>query len=187
MIPVIRLVQSMRYSLREMQGTQVSEFELIESINQAAALLYSQLSEKFVNFGLKRMIIITGSNGQASLPADFVRVHQVGMGDRQVAIPTTYQATIEGTYRIIGDTFYATAGSYGLEYYYIPARVKDLDDYLDVPLSMSPYIEKIALALYGNNLESAMAVVQACTQGLAAREHSHFENVGPVQVLGGKV
>ena len=187
MIPVIRLVQSLRYALRDMQQAQISDFELIESINQAASLLYTQMSERFVQFGMKKKVLIVDNTCEAELPSDFVRIHQVGLGDRKVAIPTSYQPTIPGTYRIIGSTFYAPEDTYGLEYYYVPTRVSDLSDDLDVPASMSPYIEQIALALQGNNHEKAMQIVNACSESLAAREVSHFTNVGPVQVLGGKI
>ena len=187
MIPVIRLVQSLRYALKDMQQAKVSDFELIEVINQAASLLYSQMSERYVQFGMKKKTLIVDETCSTELPSDFVRIHQVGLGDRKVAIPTSYQPTVEGTYRIIGSTFYAPEGIYGLEYYYIPGRVSDLSDNLDVPQSMSPYIEQIALALFGNNHEQALGIVNICAQSLSSREVSHFENIGPVQVLGGRI
>lgn len=187
MIPVIRLVQSLRYALREMQGSTVSDYELIETVNQAASLLYTQFSAKFVQYGVKKKIIITDANGEAALPSDFVSIHQVGMGDEGVAVPTSYLANVEGTYRIIGDMFYAPQGVYSIEYYYVPRRVTNLGDDLDAPLAMFPYLEQISLALYGNNIEKAAQIVTLCMQGLSAREHSHFENVGPVQVLGGRI
>ena len=109
------------------------------------------------------------------------------MADEGRAVPVSYIARNDGKYRIIGDNFYAPEGAYGLEYYYVPARVSKLSDNLDVPQAMSPYIEQISLALFGNNLEKAEQIVQTCTRSLAARELSHFENVGPVQVLGGKI
>ena len=52
---------------------------------------------------------------------------------------------------------------------------------------MSPYIEQVSLALFGNNLEKAEQIVTQCSQVLAAREVSHFTDVGPVQVLGGRI
>ena len=109
------------------------------------------------------------------------------MGDEGVAIPTTRMPVIEGTYRIIGDTLYAHEGAYTLEYYYIPVRVSSIADNIDAPLSMSPYLEQISLAIFGNNLERAEQVIQVCINALANKEHSHFEDVGPVQVLGGKI
>ena len=187
MIPVITLVQSMRFALRDMQQVKASDFELIEVINQAASLLYSQMSERFVQYGMKKKILIVDASGSTALPSDFMRIHQVGLGDNQIAIPVSYQPNVEGTYRIIGDTFYAPAGSYGVEYYYVPTRVKNLGDELDVPRAMSPYIEQIALALYGNNLERAMQIVLNCSESLSAREESHFANIGPTQVLGGRI
>lgn len=187
MIPVINLVTSLRYALKDMQGVKISDYELVEVINQAASLLYIQMSEKYVRYGLKKKILIVDDSGSTGLPSDFVKIHQVGMGDEGVAVPTSYRAIIQGTYRIIGNTFYAPAGSYGLEYYYVPSRVKSLSDNLDVPEAMTSYIEQIALAVYGNNLEKAEQIITVCTQSLADRELSHFENVGPVQVLGGRL
>lgn len=187
MIPVVRLVKSLRYVLQDMQGISISDYELIEAINQAASLLYSRLGEKFVSSTLKKKILIVDSTGSTTLPTDFVRVHQVGLGDGTVAIPTTYDATAEGTYRILGDTFFAPAGSYGLEYYYIPTRVTNLNDNLDVPLSMGPYVEQIALAVYARDLNKAETLSQICAQSLGGREISHIDGQGPTQVLGGKV
>lgn len=187
MIPVIRLVQSLRYALRDMQGAKISDFELIEVINQAASLLYTQLAERHVEYSMKKKILVVDSSGSIGLPSDFVKIHQVGMGDEGVAVPTSYLAKAVGSYRIIGDTFYAPEGAYGLEYYYVPKHVSDLADNLDVPEAMSSYIQQIALALYGNNLEKAEQVVLTCANFLAAREVSHFESVGPVQVLGGRL
>lgn len=187
MIPVVQLAQSLRYALRDMQGVKISDFEIIESVNQAASLLYTRMAEQHVIYGIKKKAVIVDESGVTGLPSDFVKIHQVGMGEDGVAVPSSYLATAPGTYRIAGDAFYAPEGVYGLEYYYVPARVKKLDDSLDVPMAMSPYIEQTALAIYGNNLEKAEQIVQACVNSLAAREVSHFTDVGPVQVLGGRI
>ena len=76
---------------------------------------------------------------------------------------------------------------YSLEYYYVPNRVKGLADNLDVPISMEAYIQQISLALFGNNAALATQIVEQCSQTLAVREVSHFTDVGPTQVLGGKI
>ncbi|MBQ7215563.1 MAG: hypothetical protein IJP54_07235 [Synergistaceae bacterium] len=186
-IPVVRLVKSMRYALKDMQGIKYSDYELVESINQAASLLYSRLSERYVYAAQKQTTLVVGSTGQATLPSDFVRLHQLGMGSDGEAIPISSFPIVDGTYRIIGNTIYASPGAYSLEYYYVPSRVKGLGDDLDVPVSMSPYIEQISVALFGNNLAQAEQIVLQCSQTLAVREVSHFTDVGPVQVLGGKI
>ena len=187
MIPVIQLAQSLRFAMKDMQAAKISDFEIVETINQAASLLYTHMGEQHVQYSMKKKALIVDESGSATLPVDFLKIHQVGMGNDGVAVPSSYLATAPGTYRIVGDTFYAPEGVYGLEYYYVPARVKTFADNLDVPTAMSSYIEQIVLALYGNNLDKALAVVKDCTQSLAAREVSHFENVGPVQVLGGRI
>ena len=187
MIPVSRIVTSLRFSLRDMQGVNVSDFELIEAINQASALLYNRFAEDFVNVGLKKNVLVVDDALQASLPSDFLGVHRVGMGEEGYASPVSYRPDMSGTYRIIGNTFQAPEGLYGLEYYYQPKRVSSLTDNLDVPLSVSPYIEKIANAVLGNDLAGAIQIAAVCSHSLAGNEISHFDNEGPVEVLGGKL
>ena len=109
------------------------------------------------------------------------------MADEGRAVPVSYIARNDGEYRIIGDNFYAPEGAYGLEYYYVPARVSSLNDFLDVTAATSPYLEKIALAMLSNDLDGAEQIVQVCVKSLAAREVSHFEDTGPVQIFGGKL
>ena len=186
-IPVVRLVKSMRYALKDMQGIKFSDYELVESINQATSMLYGRLSERYVYASQKQTTLIVPASGQATLPSDFVRLHQLGMGTAGEAIPISTLPVVDGTYRIIGNTLYAKPGAYSLEYYYVPTRVNGLGEDLDVPLSMSPYIEQLSVALFGNNLEKAEQIVLQCSQALAVREVSHFTDVGPVQVLGGKI
>ena len=185
-IPVVRLVKSLRYALKDMQGIKFSDYELIESINQAASLLYGRLSERYVYAAQKKTILTVPSVGYTVLPSDFVRIHQL-VGDDGEAIPTTRLPVVDGTYRIINDTIYAKPDVYNLEYYYVPTRVKGMGDNLDVPVSMEAYIQQISLALFGNNPTLAEQIVQQCSQTLAVREVSHFTDVGPTQVLGGKI
>lgn len=189
MIPVLSLIASLRYGLQDMQGVRISDFELIELINQAAAMLYSTLSERYVHAAMKTSDITVAQNeNNTNLPSDFVRVHQVGMGDDGMVMPTSYQTTVEGTYRIINNKFYATPGTYKLEYYYVPERVSKLNDNLDAPLSMSPYIERIALLLYGGrDIAGAKAVADLCTHTLSDGEISRFADTGPAMILGGKI
>lgn len=186
MIPVVRLVKSLRYALKDMQGIKFSDYELIDSINQAATLLYARLSERYVYAAQKKTMLTIPSIGYTLLPNDFVRIHQI-IGDDGELIPITTLPVVEGTYRIINDTIYAEPKVYSLEYYYVPNRVKGLGENLDAPLSMEAYIQQISLALFGNNTALAEQIVQQCSQTLAVREVSHFSDVGPAQVLGGKI
>ena len=177
----------MRYSIRDMQGAEVSDYELIEALNQGVALLYSRLSEKYNFAALKKTALVVGSSGQATLPSDFIGVHRVGLGQEGWAVAQGYRADEEGQYRIMGNLIIAPAGTYGLEYYYLPARVTKLTDNLDVMPSVSPYIEQIANAMFAKDFESAEQLAQLCCNALAGNEVSHYENVGPVEILGGKI
>ncbi|MBQ7594070.1 MAG: hypothetical protein IJU48_06940 [Synergistaceae bacterium] len=185
MIPVSRIVSSLRYSLRDMQGLNVSDFELIEAINQASALLYGRLAEKFIHTALKKTLLVVDEDGQTTLPSDFVSVHRVGMGEEGYAVPESYRPDEAGTYRIAGNNFYAPEGSYSFEYYYLPQRVTSLTDRLDVPLSLSPYIEQISAAMLSKDLSTAEQLAQLCCNVQAGGEISHLENTGPVEILGG--
>ena len=187
MIPVSRIVASMRYSLRDMQGVNVSDFELVEAINQACALLYGRFSEKFIHTALKKTLLVVDEDGQATLPSDFVSVHRVGMNEQYYAVPEAYHPNEDGLYRIVGNNFYAPEGTYSFEYYYVPKRVTNLTDSLDIPLSLSPYIEQISIAMLGKDLAGAEQIVQLCCNVQYGGEISHLENTGPVQILGGKL
>ena len=187
MIPVSRIVTALRYSLRDMHGANVSDFEIINAINQAASLLYGRLSENYVHNAVKKIILVVDDTLQTSLPSDFISVYRVGIGEKRYAVPVSYKANKKGTYRITGDNFYAPEGTYTLEYFYLPARVNNLTDSLDVSPSVSPYIEQIAAAILGKDLTSAEQVTQTCCRTLSGGEISHFENAGPVQILGGRL
>ena len=186
-ISVLRIAKSIRYAQNDMQAVRISDFELIEAINQAAALLYGMLSEKFVHAARKTAVINIPESGELELPQDYVRVHQVGMNTREIAVPVSYMSDVEGTYRIIGNKITAPKGMYFLEYYYIPLRVTSLADELDVPLSMSTYIEQISIAIYNRDLRAANALAIQAQQFLSDSEVSHLENNTPQKILGGRI
>lgn len=187
MIPVVELAISLRYALGDMQGLNVSDYQLIEPINQAVSKLYGYLSQRYVHAVLKRKLLNVDKTNVYELPSDFVRVHQVVSDNYGVMVPTTTNPPAPRTYRIVGNTLYVNEGMYSFEYYYVPARVYRLEDNVDAPESMRSYIEQIALNLYQKNIQQADYIIQQAEATLAGREISHFENTGPAQVLGGRV
>ena len=194
-IPVVELVMSLRYALGDMQGLNISDYELIEPINQAASKLYGRLSERFVHEAVaEKEVTIATDNGTDELPETFNRVHQV-LGspkenatdvDYQVIIPTSGRKPVFGAYRIIGRTFKAAKGKYIIEYYYVPGKVTQLGQDLEVPESMRTWIEQMALAYYKKDYATAEAIMQQCENVLAGRDIAHFENTNPAQTLGAR-
>ena len=194
MIPVIELVKSMRYALGDMQGINISDCELTEAINQAALQLYERFSERYVYAAVKRIpsvIIGTEENPVYVLPSDFLRIHQVlGFTRSGMVVPIQPVSTNPPrycTYRITGETLYAPEGEYSIEYYYLPARIETLGDDLDVPEAMRTWIEKTAVAVYKKDTDACESIALHAESVLAGREISHFEDIGPVQILGGRV
>lgn len=212
-IPVVDLVMSLRYALGDMQGLNISDYELIEPINQAASKLYGRLSERFVHEAVaEKEVVITADSGTDSLPDTFNRIHQVlgtkdlpvkatvtkddGTSEEittypsdekyQVIIPTSGRNPVFGAYRIVGRTFKAAKGTYIIEYYYVPGKVKQLGEDLDVPENMRTWIEQMALAYYRKDYNTAEGIMQQCEAVLAGREISHFENTNPAQTLGAR-
>ena len=53
-IPVVDLLMSLRYALGDMQGMNISDYELIEPINQAASKLYGVLSQRYVHAAVRQ-------------------------------------------------------------------------------------------------------------------------------------
>ena len=105
-IPVVEFFISLRYALGDMQGLNVSDYQLLAPINQAVSKLYGYLSQRYVHAVLKRSVIDVDDSQSYELPPDYVRVHQV-YGDDGILVPTSINPPARRTYRIIGHTFYA--------------------------------------------------------------------------------
>ena len=201
MIKAIDIVQSLRYALGDMQGLNISDYELLTLVNQAVSVLYGYLSQRYVHAAIKRKEGISidpdaedGSEDlrEYELPDGFVRIHQVtgvfdDMHRKRVLVPSSTSPPVEGSYRILGTTFYAPKGTYSLEYYYVPNRVYSLDDEIDAQESLSSWIEQIGVALHRKNYELVNALCSQCESVMAGREVSHFENTTPTQILGGRI
>lgn len=199
-ISVVDLVMSMRYALGDMQGLNISDYELIEPINQAAHKLYSYLSERHVREAAAEQEIKVETDGQDNifLEDTFVRICQVlgkpldtdekkyGDDAYRVIIPTTNRRYVFGAYKLIGRKFRAAAGNYIVEYYFIPAKVNSLGENLNVPESMRSWIEQLALAYYKKDYVTATGLAQQCEAVLAGREVPNFENTGAAQTLGAR-
>ena len=194
-IKVVDLVMSLRYNLGDMQGTNISDYELIEPINQAASKLYGYLSERHVHDVVaEEGPTVVKDTDTITLPDNFIRIYQVLGTDKnpatdddyQVIIPTTNRRLIFGAYRIIGRTFKAKAGTYIIEYFYVPKKVNTLADELQVSESMRSWIEQLALAYYRKDYTTAEGLVQQCESVLAGREIPRFENSSPAQTLGAR-
>ncbi len=186
MIPVVEFALSLRYGLGDTQGINISDYELLEPVNQAVSMLYGRLSERYVHAVLKRLPITIDSTKIYSLPGDFVRIHQM-YGDNGILIPTSLNPPAPGTYRIVNNDLFANEGNYSFEYYYIPARAKTMRDSIDIPESMRSWVEKLALSIFKKDEQKTELILQQCENVLAGRQISHFENTGPAQVLGGRV
>ncbi len=188
MIKVSDLVTSLRYALGDMQGVNLSDFQLVEALNNAAELLFSRMGQRFIYAALKKTVLIVDDGEKSTaLPSDFNGVYRVGLGEQGIAEPVTYRTDCEGMYRIAGTEFYAPSGAYGFEYYYIPAKVHNLTDYIDVPENVRAYLVSIAAAVAKADLALAAQGVELCCDALAGSELSHYPEIGPVQILGGRL
>ena len=186
---------SLRYALGDMQGINISDYELIEPINQAAHKLFSYLSERHVREVVtEKEVTLVSDGAEDTLDDSFIRICQVLGSDKaaptdndyQVIIPTTNRRIVFGAYRLVGRKFKSAKGKYIIEYYYIPKKVDTLGDELQVPESMRSWIEQLALAFYKKDYNTAEGLVQQCESVLAGREIPRFENTGPAQTLGAR-
>lgn len=184
MFPVSRLVTSMRFALRDMQGQQYSDHELIEAINHAAALIYQRLGEAFSHVALKKTILIM-HEGEARLPSDFHNVYKVSVESEQRDPATLKVCPVQ--YRIAADTFYAPGEAYVLEYYRTAPIVLDKTEVFDALDSLRPFLEMAALAVLAGDVERAELSAAACVKTHAGAEFSHLTDIGPKKVFGGKV
>ena len=188
MLAVSDLVTSLRYALGDMQGVSLSDFELIEGLNNAVRLLFSRMGQRFIFAARKRQVLTISKNSETTpLPSNFNGVYKVWNADKALSEPVTFIPESSCKYRITGVNFYAPAGTYGIEYYYLPAKVYNLDDYIDAPDNVEPYIAKIAEALIKKDTELAAQEIELCCDALAGANTSHYPYIGPVEILGGRV
>ena len=194
-IPVVDIVMSLRYALGDMQGLNISDYELIEPINQAAHKLYGYLSERHVREVVaEQEATVASSGGKITLDETFVRICQVLGSDKEnatdndykVIIPTTSRTIVFGAYRLVGREIKTAKGKYIIEYYYIPSKVSTLNDKLKVPESMRTWIEQLSLAFYKKDYVAADSIVRQCEAVLAGREVPNFENTNVAQTLGAR-
>lgn len=186
MIPVSRLAASVRYALSDMQGARYSDYDVLESLNRAAGLLFGRMAARAVKAAVKKTVIPVEEWGYAELPADFHSARRVSTEARGELVPSTeYPRGWE--YRIAGSTLYGLPGVYGLEYYYLPAEVHDLTEELDATESVSPWLEQMTVAFLKGDAAGAAQVAETCCTTLAGGEAARLPDMGPVQILGGKL
>lgn len=194
-IAVMEIVKSLRYALGDMQGLNISDYDLLEPINQAAHKLYSYLSERHVREVVaEKEYTIAAAGGEITLDETFLRICQV-LGsnkdnatdnDYQVIIPTTSRAIVFGAYKLTGRKIRTAKGKYIIEYYYIPKKIDALGDTLGVPESLRTWIEQLSLAYYKKEYAVADGLVRQCEATLAGREVPNFENTNAAQNLGAR-
>ena len=186
MISVARVAASVRYAVSDMQGARFSDFDVLETLNRAASLLFDRLAARAVKAAVKKTVLLVEEWGYAELPRDFHSVRRVST-EAQGTLTASTEYPRGWEYRIAGGTFYGLPGAYGLEYYYLPAEVHDLTEELDAPESVSPWLEQMTAAILNGDAQTAASAAEACCSTLAGSEVSRMVDMGPVQVLGGKL
>lgn len=188
MISVARVAASVRYAVSDMQGAQFSDFDVLEALNRAASLLFGRLAARAVKAAVKKTVLpVEEDECCTTLPGDFHSVRRVSCEQLGDLIPTGTPPVREWEYRIAGGTLYGLPGVYGLEYYYLPAEVSALTDELDAPESVSPWLEQMTAAILKGDMTGAAQVAETCCTTLAGGEVSRLPDMGPVQVLGGRL
>jgi hypothetical protein len=191
MIDVKDMIVSIRYRLADMQGAAFSDHEIMEALNECVSLLFSVLSGHFSTLAvIKAPIVLDGNGGEkilsGPLPSDFHSVRDVRDNDGGSLSAVTGPPFGMGEYRIYGSRIDARHSVVLLEYYRIPRRVKSLAEKLDVANALRLPLIGMTAALLGGSFADAQAMAVQTARNEAGRELGHFENVGPVQVWGGK-
>lgn len=79
-IPAVEIAMSMRYALGDMQGVNISDYELIEPINQAVNKLYTELGQRHVRETIKTAGPIR-INIKAATKTNVVSTSEAGISD----------------------------------------------------------------------------------------------------------
>jgi hypothetical protein len=188
MLDVKDIVASARYRLADAQGVSFSDHEMIEALNECVTLLFSVLADRFSTLGVTKTPLVLEGGGpvlSAPLPSGFHSVRDITDNNgNSLQAATRFSGGSE--YRIYGDRVEALVPVVMLEYYRIPRRAKSLADKLDVPGSLRLPLIGMVAALLSGGFADAQALAAQTARNAAGREISRFENVGPVQIWGGK-
>jgi hypothetical protein len=197
MIPMKDVMGAVRFRVRDPQGTQVSDFQIIEAVGDAMRRIFEAGAALGLNFALKKtaLFVENGEDGMsrpntAALPRDFLRVRKVlYISSKELgyqANPIYDPVLDESKYRIYADTFEALPGAYLLEYWRLPPRVADANGLLPLPRSLEMPLIDAASAELTDGVGAAEAVIRARLSGMAGQENSGYLERGPLQVWGGK-
>jgi len=178
MIPAKEIMTAVRFQVGDMQGAERSDFEIVEAINRAQAFIYAAFGERHISVGLKTATVeIEDDQLWTVLPSDFHNLCKVDMIHRQPGY-------IRVKWKIEGNHFVGIAGVYSLSYYYLPPRISDSSDLLDIPNSVRLGLEGTSAAFLSGNAEEAAAITKRLCDVLVAREYDGYQDHGPVQVWG---
>lgn len=175
---VRNLLDEVRRQIADVEKVEYTDAELIGYINDGLRFISNELIRlnsplliKFVN--------LTLSNGEATLPSDFVKEEAVldAQGNNLVSVPPAKIADPK-SYKIIGNKLYSGNKSVTLFYYAPFQLVSGLDDLIPVPVWMESLLKEIVVFLALNRNEFNVSVEQALIQAFGQQIWEIAKSIG---------
>lgn len=182
---VQELLINVRYQINDTDAIEYSDAELISYVNEALRWISNVLISLSCPLLLKK-VELTLTDGQASLPDDFVK-------DRAVtAVINGIETVLESkppelgydkySYTIVGSTLYSDNDSVNLLYYAPYSSVASLTDELLIPDSITNLLQQIVVFLALNRNEFNTSVEQALMQNFYSQVALIASQLGNGQV-----
>ena len=177
-----KLFLSLRYVLKDMDGTVYSDYQLEESVNTVQSIIANALSTSNSEL-LTETATITLTNGVGDLPAGFQSVVSV-FNARNESLPylTKSKPIDEYSYRIRGSKIYSNNGTLTLDYKksLTNADISNLNVAMDLPDYFADTIKKYTVMVLQNGMSSADAsIIQMIADDVykltSGREYSGIE------------
>lgn len=136
-----------------------SDYQIISAINSAIEGIYVILSNYSTDITIKsKMIALT--SGEAKLPSDFVAVHEVFGGGKELTPALKSDDVTDKTYKIRGNKIISGCSQVTLEYKYCASDLtsEDMDTELPLPSYFNSIVRSYAIAnLTGTAVDTTLA------------------------------
>ena len=177
-----KLFLSLRYVIKDMNGTMYSDYQLEEAVNTVQNIIANALSVSNSEL-LTKQATITMTSGVGDLPTDFRSIVSVfNSSNEPLPYLTKSKAVDEFSYRIRGNKIYSSNGTLIVDYKksLTDADISNLAVEMDLPNYFADTIKKYAVIILQNGMSNSdSSMVQLISDDVynltSGREYSGLE------------
>lgn len=171
---VADVVRKVRLYLRDLTKTALSDWEIVEGINDAL-LLFADINASVKGSLFRNTATLTFVDGTTSLPADFLKVERVYSSAGTELFRVFQSAPEEGEYAISGLDVTSGEASATMVYFGRHAAVTSGGDDIDLPAGYLVPLARVSAAAVRGDIATMEALAAAYMQGKLSSESDEDE------------